>query len=203
MADYKHSSNIFPVHDRILQRADKEEALNQHALAIWMTGLSGSGKTTLAIALEKLLHEKGLLTQVLDGDNIRSGINKNLGFSDADRTENIRRIAEVNKLFLNCGIITINCFVSPTFAIREHAKGIIGEDDFVEVFVDAPVEICEARDVKGLYKKARSGEIKNFTGIDAPFDPPVSPAVHVKTDQQTVDEAVQAIASVILSRITR
>jgi len=149
--------------DIYLTRADKENYLNQHAKVIWITGLSGSGKSTLASGLEKALAEKGYFTQVLDGDNIRSGINNNLGFTDEDRTENIRRISEINKLFLNCGIITINAFISPTNDIRHMAKEIIGKDDFIEVFVDAPVEVCINRDPKGLYKKALSGEIKNFT----------------------------------------
>ena len=167
--------NIHPVFDRILQRKDKELLLQQKSLVIWMTGLSGSGKTTIAIALEQALNKLGHLTQILDGDNVRTGINNNLGFTEEDRTENIRRIAEVSKLFLNCGIITINCFVSPTIAIRKQAKTIIGKANFVEVFVNTPLEICEQRDVKGLYKKARAGEIKNFTGIDAPFEVPLSP----------------------------
>src|ERR1700746_1343336 len=147
-------NNIFPT-TAILQRPDKEKLLGKKGIAIWFTGLSGSGKTTIAIALEKELHAKGLLTQILDGDNIRAGINNNLGFSDTDRTENIRRIAEVTKLFVNSGIITICCFVSPTEEIRNSAKNIIGSGDFVEVFVNSPIEVCEQRDVKGLYAKAR------------------------------------------------
>ena len=147
-------NNIFPTTD-ILQRVAKEKLLGQRGLCIWFTGLSGSGKTTIAIALEKELHLKGRLTQILDGDNIRAGINNNLGFSEIDRLENIRRIAEVTKLFVNCGVITICCFVSPTEEIRTIAKSIIGEDDFVEVFVNTPLAVCEQRDVKGLYAKAR------------------------------------------------
>lgn len=193
-----NQNNIHPVFDRILQRKDKELLLQQKSLVIWMTGLSGSGKTTIAIALERKLNDLGLLTQILDGDNVRSGINNNLGFSDADRTENIRRIAEVSKLFLNAGLVTINCFVSPTNAIRENAKEIIGEDNFVEVFVNTPLEICEQRDVKGLYKKARAGEIKDFTGIDAPFEAPLNPNIDVKTAELTIDEAVEQILKVIL-----
>ena len=186
-------NNIYPVFDRILQRDAKEQLLKQHSKVIWMTGLSGSGKTTLAIALERALHKRGHLTQILDGDNIRSGINNNLGFTEEDRTENIRRISEVSKLFVNCGIITINCFVSPTIAMRKMAAKIIGEDDFVEIFVNASLEACEERDVKGLYKKARKGEIKNFTGIDAPFEAPEKPAVEVRTDKEDVDHCVQQI----------
>lgn len=184
--------NIFPT-DRILLRADKEKLLKQRGTAIWFTGLSGSGKTTIAIALEQELNKKGLLTQVLDGDNIRAGINSNLGFSDADRTENIRRIAEITKLFVNCGILTICCFVSPTEEIRALAKKIIGETDFLEVFVNTPLAVCEKRDVKGLYAKARKGEIKDFTGITAPFEAPAHPAVEVKTDELTVQQSVNKI----------
>ena len=171
----KAPQNIHPIFDQLLQRADKEAQLKQRSLVVWATGLSGSGKSTIAKGLEALLHQNGFVCMVLDGDNVRSGINNNLGFSPDDRTENIRRIAEVAKLFLNCGIVTICSFVSPTIAIRQQAKDIIGEKDFVEVFINTPLEVCEARDVKGLYKKARKGEIKGFTGIDAPFEAPPPP----------------------------
>ena len=197
------SDHIHPVFDAILGRKDKEELLNQTSKVIWMTGLSGSGKTTIAIALEKALNEKGFLTQVLDGDNVRTGINNNLGFSEEDRIENIRRIAEVSKLFLNCGIITINCFVSPTIEIRANAKKIIGEENFIEVFVNTPIEICEQRDVKGLYKKARAGEIKDFTGIDAPFEMPLNPEINVKTAEITIEEAANQILTVVLPLISK
>ncbi len=194
--------NLHPTFDRILGRTDKEQLLKQKSKVIWMTGLSGSGKTTIAIALEQKLRDKGFLTQVLDGDNVRTGINNNLGFSVEDRTENIRRIAEVNKLFLNCGVITINCFVSPTIAIRKQAKEIIGAADFVEVFVNTPLEICEERDVKGLYKKARAGEIKDFTGIDSPFEAPENPDVDVKTAHLSIEESANQILEVILPQIS-
>ena len=163
-------THIHPVFNRVIPKETKEKLLKQKAKVIWLTGLSGSGKSTIAIGLEKKLHQQGFLTQVLDGDNIRTGINKNLGFSEDDRTENIRRIAEVSKLFLNCGIITINSFVSPTEKIREQAKEIIGEDNFIEVFVNTPLEVCEQRDVKGLYKKARNGEIENFNNQELKYD---------------------------------
>ncbi|MCX6295806.1 MAG: adenylyl-sulfate kinase [Bacteroidetes bacterium] len=184
-------NNIFPT-DKILQRADKEQLLQQKGIAIWFTGLSGSGKTTIAIALEKELHNKGLLTQILDGDNIRIGINNNLGFSDVDRIENIRRIAEITKLFVNTGIITICCFVSPTEEIRTIAKNIVGKNDFIEIFVNTPLEICEKRDVKGLYAKARRGEIKDFTGINAPFEAPSKPAIELN-DTFSIKESVLKI----------
>jgi adenylylsulfate kinase len=197
----KTPENIFPVFDSILGRTAKESLLKQKAKVIWFTGLSGSGKTTIAIGLEKALNSKGILTQVLDGDNIRAGINNNLGFSDEDRKENIRRIAEVSKLFLNCGVVTINCFVSPTHEIRQQAKEIIGENDFLEVFINTPLEICEQRDVKGLYKKARAGEIKDFTGINAPFEAPAHPFLDVKTEGKTVEQSVNEILSKVLPLI--
>lgn len=175
--------------------------MKQQSVVIWFTGLSGSGKTTIAIALEKELNKRGILTQVLDGDNIRAGINNNLGFSENDRKENIRRIAEVTKLFLNCGIVTINCFVSPTNEIREQAKTIIGENDFLEIFINTPIEICEQRDVKGLYKKARAGEIKDFTGISSPFEAPTNPFLDVKTANRTVEESVKEILDKVLTKI--
>lgn len=193
--------HIHPVFHELLQRGDKEALLGQKALCIWMTGLSGSGKSTIAKGLEKKLHEEGYLTEVLDGDNVRTGINNNLGFSEADRTENIRRIAEVTKLFLNCGIVTINCFVSPTKAIRELAKQIIGEDDFYEVYINASFEECAKRDVKGLYQKALNGEIKNFTGLDAPFEAPEAPALEIKTAEQTIEESIETIYSFFISKI--
>lgn len=192
-------NNIFPT-DKILLRSDKEQLLEQKGIVIWMTGLSGSGKTTVAIALEKELNKKGFLTQVLDGDNIRSGINSNLGFSDADRTENIRRIAEIAKLFVNCGVITICCFVSPTEDIRNIAQHIIGENDFVEVFMNTSLDVCEQRDVKGLYAKARKGEIKDFTGINAPFEIPANPSVEIKG--LSIEESVKKILNFIEKKIS-
>lgn len=188
-------NNIFPT-DKILQRSDKEQLLDQKGVVIWFTGLSGSGKTTIAIALENKLNKKGLLTQILDGDNIRTGLNNNLGFSDKDRIENIRRIAEITKLFVNCGVITICCFVSPTEEIRNNAKAIIGLTDFIEVFVNTPLEICEQRDVKGLYAKARKGEIKDFTGIGSVFETPVNPSIEI-TNGLSIEESVKKILNKI------
>ena len=186
-------TNIHPIFDRLLGRKEKESLLNQTAKVIWMTGLSGSGKSTVAIALEKMLHSEGYHTMVLDGDNTRTGICNNLGFSLEDRAENIRRIAEVSKLFAQAGIVCINSFVSPTIAIRQTAKEIIGEDDFLEIYVSAPIEVCESRDVKGLYAKARAGEIKGFTGIDSPYEAPVDPFLEVKTDKETLEESVNNV----------
>jgi adenylylsulfate kinase len=196
-------AHIHPVFERMLQRTDKERLLHQRGCVLWMTGLSGSGKSTIALALEKQLHAEGRFTTVLDGDNVRTGINNNLGFSEADRTENIRRIAEISKLFAQQGIVTICCFVSPTIAIRELAKGIIGAQDFIEVFVDTPLEVCEARDVKGLYAKARKGEVKDFTGISAPFEPPAAPDIRLKTDGRKEADTVNELHNFIAPRISR
>lgn len=195
--------NIHPIFDKILSRTEKETLLNQHSKVLWFTGLSGSGKSTIARGVEKKLHDLGYLVQILDGDNVRTGINNNLGFSEEDRTENIRRISEVSKLFLNCGVITLNSFVSPTVAIRNNAKEIIGADDFVEIYVNAPFEVCEERDVKGLYKKARAGEIKNFTGLDAPFEAPESPALEIKTNEMAAEASVDAVLEYILPIIKK
>ena len=195
------NKNIHTTFDQILSRKDKEHLLNQKGIAIWLTGLSGSGKTTIASNVEKLFYKKGLLTQVLDGDNIRSGINNNLGFSEEDRIENIRRISEVTKLFVNCGVITLASFVSPTIKIRSQAKEIIGESDFVEVYVATSLEECENRDVKGLYKKARNGEIKDFTGIDAPYETPENPDFIIQTENKTIEECSQELFDFILNKL--
>lgn len=197
----EQENNIYPVFDKIMQRHHKEQLLNQHSKVIWMTGLSGAGKTTIAKYLDEALYNQGYLAQILDGDNIRSGINDNLSFSREDRYENIRRIAEVSKLFINCGIIIINSFISPTDEIRKMALDIIGQENFVEVFVNAPIEVCEERDTKGLYARARKGEIKNFTGIDSPFEYPKNADVTVRTDLQTIEESVKQILDHILPLI--
>ncbi len=194
-------NDIHPVFEKMIGQHEKETFLNQKAKVIWFTGLSGSGKSTIALGLEKRLHEKDFFTQVLDGDNVRTGINNNLGFSEEDRTENIRRIAEISKLFVNCGIITLNSFVSPTNAIRKLAKEIIGKDNFIEIFVDTPIEICEQRDVKGLYKKAREGKIKDFTGITSPFEAPKNPDLTIKTENRTIENCVEEVFNFIVLKI--
>lgn len=194
------SKHIHPTFDQLLQRSDKEELLKQKATCLWLTGLSGSGKTTIAKGLEKKLHNEGYMTQLLDGDNVRTGLCNNLSFSIKDRQENIRRIAELNKLFLEAGVITISCFVSPTIEIREMAKSIIGLD-FQEVFINTPLEVCESRDVKGLYAKARKGEIKNFTGIDSPFEAPLNPNIELKTENQSIESSVEDLYSQIIETI--
>ena len=194
--------HIYPVFDRIYDRKVKEEILRQSAKVIWFTGLSGSGKTTLASNLEKELFFRRFFCQVLDGDNIRSGINNNLGFSETDRLENIRRIAEVSKLLINTGMITICSFISPTEEIRQMAKSIIGENDFIEIFLNTPLEVCEQRDTKGLYKKARSGEIKDFTGISSPFEAPKHPDLEIDTSVTSIKDSVELIFNVVIDRIT-
>jgi len=195
--------HIHPIFDKILSRADKEKMLGQRAVVVWLTGLSGSGKSTIAQQLERELHNKGFLSKLLDGDNIRTGLGNNLGFSVEDRKENIRRIAEAAKLFMDGGIICLCSFVSPTREIRALAKEIVGEEDFLEVFVNAPIEVCEDRDVKGLYKKARSGEIKNFTGIDSPYESPESPFMEIRTDEESLDESTQKLLQALLPKVDR
>ena len=196
MEETKH---IYPIFDRMLTRRDKEALLGQRGVMVWFTGLSGSGKSTVAIAVERELQRRGLLCRILDGDNIRSGINNNLGFSETDRVENIRRIAEVGKLFVDTGIITLAAFISPNNALRRMAAGIIGAEDFLEVYVSTPLEVCEQRDVKGLYAKARRGEIKEFTGVSAPFEVPEHPALSLDTSVLTVDESGEKVLELILN----
>lgn len=196
-----NDNNIYPIFDKMLGREDKECLLKQRSVMIWFTGLSGSGKSTVAIALERELHRRGLLCRILDGDNIRSGINNNLGFSPADRVENIRRIAEVSKLFVDTGIITLAAFISPSDELREMASSIIGTDDFLEIYVSTPIEECERRDVKGLYAKARKGEIREFTGVSAPFEAPAHPALRLDTSRLTLEESVAKLLELILPKV--
>lgn len=194
------SENIHPIFDSILSTDRKEKLIKQHSMVIWMVGLSGSGKSTIARALENTLHEQGYLTALLDGDNLRTGINNNLGFSEDDRTENIRRAAEASKLIASNGVITICSLISPTEDIRTMAREIIGEK-YCEVFVSCPLEVCEQRDVKGLYAKARRGEIKNFTGIDSPFDNPENPHVKLETDKYEIEEVLNQLLDYITPKI--
>jgi adenylylsulfate kinase len=192
--------NIYPIFDRMLSRQDKETLLEQRGVMLWFTGLSGSGKSTVAIALERELHKRGKLCRILDGDNIRTGINAGLTFSPEDRKENIRRIAEVGKLFVDTGIITIAAFVSPTNELRDLARSIIGEEDFKEIFISTPIEECERRDVKGLYARARRGEVKEFTGISAPFEAPVNPALSLDTSVLSLEESVEKILQLLFGK---
>ena len=184
-----------------LQRLDKERLLGQKALVIWLTGLSGAGKTTIAIDLERKLHEMGFKTQVFDADFIRTSINRDLDFSMEGRIENIRRMAAISRLFLEAGLVVISCFISPTKRIRQMARTIIGASDYCEVFVNAPLKICEERDPKGLYKLARLGDLKDFTGIDSPYEPPENPDIEIRTDLCTVSEAVEQVLDFILPKI--
>ena len=197
----KQNSNIHPVFGQLLNRNDKEKFLNQHAKVIWLIGLSSSGKTTIAKNIELELNKKSYLTQILDGDNVRTGINNNLDFTKEGRYENIRRISEITKLFLNCGIICINSFISPTKEIRQMAKDIIGRKNFIEIYINAPIEVCERRDKKGIYEKARAGKIKNFTGIDSPFEPPENPDIEIKTAELSIKQSVAKCLKVILPLI--
>ncbi len=197
----KQQENIHPIFDKMESREAKEQQLRQRGLTVWFTGLSGSGKSTIAVALERRLSQQGIFSRILDGDNIRTGINRGLGFSEEERRENIRRIAEVSKLFTETGIVTLSAFVSPTNELREMAREIIGKEDFVEIFVATPLEECERRDVKGLYAKARRGEIKDFTGITSPFEAPESPALAIDTTNLSVEEAVERVLEIIIPKI--
>ncbi len=182
-------------HEGQVSRTDRQAMLGQRGCTVWLTGLSGSGKSTIAVAAEKALSQRGRLTYILDGDNIRHGLNDNLGFSPEDRTENIRRIGQVAKLFTDAGIVVFSSFISPYRADRDAVRKIMGDDDFVEVWVDATVETCEGRDVKGLYKKARAGEILEFTGISAPYEEPTKPELVLDTNTQTIDDSVAQVVS--------
>jgi adenylylsulfate kinase len=191
------ADHIFPIHDRLVGFEDRCRRLNQRPISLWFCGLSGSGKSTIAVGLERFLFQKGYTTQVLDGDNIRSGINSNLGFSVEDRLENNRRVAEIAKLYNMSGLITINSFISPTQSIRNRAKEIIGDAFFKEVYIKASLETCEDRDVKGLYEKARKGEIKGFTGIDSPFEVPENPFLEIDTEKHTLEVCIQSLFKAI------
>jgi adenylylsulfate kinase len=191
MAEQKATNIVW--HEGAVTRADREKVNGHRACTVWLTGLSGSGKSTIAVALEKALWERGVRSYILDGDNIRHGLNKNLGFSPADRTENIRRIGEVAKLFTEGGMVAITAFISPYRADRDQVRAIMAPGDFVEILVECPIEVCEERDVKGLYKKARAGQIPEFTGISAPYEAPLTPELTIRTHEQSVEKSVQQI----------
>lgn len=196
--------NIHPTFGQLLDREAKEALLNQRGLVVWLYGLSGSGKSTLATALERRLHEEGVFTQVLDGDNIRTGLNNNLGFSDEDRSENIRRIAEVAKLFASAGVVTITSFICPRNELRALAREIIGQADFLEVYVDCSFETCEQRDVKGLYAKAKAGQVQNFTGRDSSFEAPEprgAADLILNTDNQAEGESLDQLYHAVRPRL--
>ncbi len=193
--------NIHPQFKQMLIKRDKEILLKQHGYVVWLYGLSGSGKSTIADTLERRLNEDGYLTQILDGDNIRAGLNNNLGFSDEDREENIRRIAEVAKLFLNAGLVTITAFITPRLALRELARKIIGEENFCEVYVRCPFDVCASRDVKGLYAKAESGAIKQFTGKDSAFEEPAQADLTLDTEKCSLEECLEILYTRIINQI--
>jgi adenylylsulfate kinase len=197
--------NLYPIFDRVLGRADKEAKLRQRGRVIWLYGLSGSGKSTLAIALERRLHAEGVTTHLLDGDNVRTGLNRDLGFTDADRAENIRRIAEVAKLFVQAGVVVIAAFITPQRAHRQLARTIIGAEDFSEVYVAASFDTCAARDPKGLYAKARAGTVQQFTGRDSAFEPPLPEdpdARVIDTEAGTASDSLNQLHAIVLNHIT-
>ena len=191
---------IYPIKTKVSVE-ERQRLMNQKPRLIWFTGLSGSGKSTLAVQLEAALHAQGYKTYLLDRDNIRSGLNKDLTFTDEARVENIRRISEVCKLFLDAGVVLLSGFISPFQADRDQVKNIVGAENYIEVFVDAPIEVCEQRDVKGLYKKARAGEVKNFTGITSPYEKPARPDVVIKTDTMSIEESLEVLMREIVERI--
>jgi len=192
------SSNII-YHQASVTRQRRNKLNNHRSIVLWFTGLSGSGKSTLAHALEEKLFQKGCRTFVLDGDNVRHGLNSNLDFSDHGRTENIRRISEVSKLMLESGLIVMTAFISPFIKDRDEARKLISSDDFIEIYCNASLETCESRDVKGLYKKARAGEITNYTGIDSPYEAPENPELTIDTDNQSLEGSVSIILSFLKS----
>ena len=192
------SADNLHFHKHRIPRQLKEDRNQQKSRVLWFTGLSGSGKSTVANATEKLLHDLDIHTYILDGDNVRMGLNKDLGFAPEDRTENIRRITEVSKLFADAGIIVLTAFISPYLDDRKSARKIIGDVDFIEIYVKADLSVCESRDPKGLYKKARAGEIKGFTGIDAPYEPPVNPEIVLETDRYNIIECAQFVVDYLL-----
>jgi adenylylsulfate kinase len=192
--------NIFPFRTKV-SREEREKILAQKSLLIWFTGLSGSGKSTLAVQLEAMLFQQGFKTYLLDGDNVRSGISKDLSFGEAGREENIRRIGEISKLFLDAGVIVIASFISPFRKDRDQVKALVEDENYFEVFVDCPVEVCEIRDVKGLYKKARKGEIKEFTGISSPYEKPESPDINIPSAEMPIQESINLLLEKILPRI--
>ena len=193
--------NIFPEHSRFMGRSARETLLGQRAKVIWLYGLSGSGKSTLATALERKLHAEGRLTALLDGDVLRTGLNSGLGFSDDDRRENIRRAAEVARLFLNSGIVTIASFITPSRSLRNLARQIVGADDFLEIYVDASFEACAKRDRKGLYAKASEGKIPQFTGRDSKFEPPDQADLVIETEKETPEESLNKLCTYVAPRI--
>lgn len=195
------TKHLYPTATKV-HRSQRAQLLQQRPLLIWFTGLSGAGKSTLAVQLDAALHAHGFKTYLLDGDNIRSGLNQDLSFTDHDRQENIRRISEVSKLFLDAGLVVVAAFISPFRADRALTQTIVGTDQYLEVFVDCPLAVCEQRDVKGLYKKARAGHLENFTGIDSPYEPPENPAITIPSHTMPMEQAIQSLMDYIIPHIT-
>ena len=195
------ADNIYPIEERLVQRHEREAANGHRGAVVWLTGLSGSGKSTIAAAAERGLFERGYRVRVLDGDNVRTGLNGDLGFSLADRVENTRRVAEVARLFAQAGAIVLCSFVSPTYELRRRVAEIIGPDDYCEVYINTPLAECERRDVKGLYARARAGELRDFTGVDSPYEPPLSPFLDLPTAGVTVAEATATLIAALSPRL--
>ncbi len=194
------TKHIYPIVTKVTHQ-DRLRLMGQNSFLVWFTGLSGSGKSTLANNVEYYLYQRGVKTYLLDGDNVRDGLNKNLNFSEEDRKENLRRVGEVAKLMVDAGLVVLSSFISPYEKDRQEIKEIIGEDKFIEIFVDCPLEVCEQRDVKGLYQKARKGEIKNFTGIDSPYEVPMNPNLIIKTSEEPLENSIEKVLEYIIKRI--
>jgi adenylylsulfate kinase len=194
-------SDIHPIYSKMLSRVEREKKLRQRAKVVWLYGISGSGKSTLTTALEQRLFAEGFVTTLLDGDNVRDGLNRGLGFSDADREENNRRVAEVSKLCVNSGIICLNSFITPKESFRDLARGIIGAENLLEVYVECSFEACQKRDVKGLYKKAAAGDVPNFTGTESAFEPPTKPHLILNTETALVEDSLETLYSFVLGHI--
>jgi adenylylsulfate kinase len=194
-------SDIHPIYSQMLSRAEREKKLRQRAKVVWLYGLSGSGKSTLATALENRLFVEGFVTTHLDGDNVRDGLNRGLGFGDADREENIRRVAEVSRLFVQSGIICLNSFITPRESLRQLARGIVGEADLLEIYVECPFETCRKRDVKGIYQKAEKGLVPNFTGKESAFEPPARPHLVLNTETTKIEDSLESLYSFVLGHI--
>jgi len=192
---------IYPIYNQMLSRADREKRLQQHARVIWLYGLSGSGKSTLTTALEHRLYEEGFVTTLLDGDNLRDGLNRGLGFSDADREENIRRVAEVSKLFVQSGVICLNSFITPKESLRQLARGILGEENLLEIYIECSFETCRKRDVKGLYQRVEKGLVPNFTGKESAFEPPARPHLVLNTETTSLEDSLENLYEFVLGHI--
>jgi adenylylsulfate kinase len=196
-------SDIHPIYSTMLSRAEREQKLRQRAKVVWLYGLSGSGKSTLATALESRLFAEGFVTTHLDGDNLRDGLNRGLGFTDADREENIRRVAEVSKLFIQSGIICLNSFITPKESLRTLTRGILGEENLLEIYVECSFETCRKRDVKGLYKKVEAGLVPNFTGKESGFEPPERPALVLNTESTPLTDSLESLYSFVLGHVRK